>query len=89
MNKTEAPTNAHSVPLTQLRRGQQAVLADIALSDQQAESLRAMGLKPECELTLCRSGEPCIVSVVSGSGRCRIGLARKLADGVLVSPETR
>jgi hypothetical protein len=51
-----------------------------------------MGLRLSARIRLCRLGEPCIVEVLSGGescGRkggcaCRIGLARPLADKVLV-----
>lgn len=76
------------VPLTQLKRGQHATLASTSLPEADAASLRALGLKPACELTLCRSGQPCIVSVVSGGCRCRIGLSRELADRVMVSAQS-
>jgi hypothetical protein len=58
-----------------------------------------MGLHNEARVRLCRAGEPCIVAVSSSlaSGRggndcgcaseCRIGLARRLADRILVAPD--
>jgi len=53
-----------------------------------AAYLGAMGMCCNAKVRLCRAGEPCIVSIVSGSGAsCRIGLARPLADRIMVEPE--
>ncbi len=43
--------------------------------------LRAMGLRPDASVQMCRLGEPCIVSL---SGACRIGLAKDIASRVMV-----
>jgi Fe2+ transport system protein FeoA len=55
-----------------------------------AAMLRAMGLRPQATVRLCRLGEPCIIEVMSGepscSDSCRIGLARVLAERVMVKP---
>lgn len=75
-----------TVPLTQLRHGQTAKLTSTLLEKADAEALRALGLRPLCNLRVCRGGEPCIVSVVSGACSCRIGLSKALASKVLVSP---
>jgi hypothetical protein len=51
--------------------------------------LGAMGLCCNAKVRLCRTGEPCIVSIVSGNGAsCRIGLARPLAERILIEPDT-
>ncbi len=53
-----------------------------------AAYLGAMGLCCNAKVRLCRAGEPCIVAIVSGTGAsCRIGLARPLADRIIVEPE--
>jgi hypothetical protein len=50
--------------------------------------LGAMGLCCNAKVRLCRTGEPCIVSIVSGNGAsCRIGLARPLAERILIEPD--
>lgn len=75
------------IALSQLKPGQAAVVrsADVARSD--AEYLGAMGLCCNAKVRLCRAGEPCIVAIQSGSGAsCRIGLARPLADKIVVEP---
>jgi len=84
------------VALTSLRAGQTATVAQTAMDPRDAAMLRAMGLRPNATIRLRRLGEPCIVEVLSGGrdgcaetgGRCccRIGLARPLADRVLVGP---
>lgn len=54
-----------------------------------AALLRAMGLRRDARVRLCRRGEPCIVSILdpsAGEG-CRIGLARLLAGRVVVEPD--
>lgn len=51
-----------------------------------AAVLRAMGLRPSAHVRVCRTGEPCIVEIGSACGMsCRIGLARALAERVLIS----
>jgi hypothetical protein len=86
------PAPAGSVSLTTLKPGQTAMVRHTDLDAGDADLLRAMGLRLSARVRLCRLGEPCIVEVLSGSescGRkggcaCRIGLARPLADKVLV-----
>jgi hypothetical protein len=61
--------------------------------------LRAMGLRPNAAIRICRLGEPTIVEVLPsrpGEGnrcarpdcRCRIGLAWTLAQRVMVFPDS-
>jgi FeoA domain len=61
------------------------VIRSTTLDAQDSAMLAAMGLRCDSTVQLCREGEPCIVSVMSG-GRfsCRIGLARPLARAILV-----
>jgi Fe2+ transport system protein FeoA len=70
--------------LTQLRQGQTGVICDAALDAESAAMLRAMGLRPDCRIRLCRTGEPCIVAA-GRDGACRIGLTRRLAERVFVT----
>ena len=74
------------IRLTQLSRGQSARLDSSSLASSETEALRAMGLRPECELRVCKLGEPCIVSIGSKAGGCRIALARRLAEHLHVRP---
>jgi Fe2+ transport system protein FeoA len=83
-----------TVSLAQLRAGQTATIRQTSLDAGDAALLRAMGLRPEAVVRMCRIGEPCIVEVLSGSSQgcgersgacqCRIGLARPLAERVMV-----
>ncbi|MFG0314092.1 MAG: ferrous iron transport protein A [Phycisphaerales bacterium] len=80
---------AVSIPLTQLARGQRATVNTADLDDQDSKMIRAMGLRPDASVQMCRLGEPCIVSL-SGAcgGGCRIGLAKDIASRVLVTPHS-
>lgn len=83
---------AGSAPLTTLKPGQTARVTFTNLDADDAALLRAMGLRLSARIRLCRLGEPCIVEVLSGRESCnrpggcacRIGLARPLAERVLV-----
>lgn len=77
-----------SIPLTQLARGQRGRVAESDLDADDLSMLRAMGLKPNATVEVCRLGQPCIVALagICGGG-CRIGLAREIADRVMVLPE--
>lgn len=73
------------IPLTQLDRGRVGVIRQAALSPGDAALLSAMGLCCNARVRLCRLGQPCIVAVLSGRGaECRIGLARPLAERIVV-----
>lgn len=73
--------------LTALKPGQSGVVVDAAMDADDAAQLRAMGLRPNARVVLCRSGEPCIVRVLGACGcESRIGLARPLAERVMVNP---
>lgn len=85
-------TPSSAVPLTSLKPGQTAVIAEARLDTDDAALLRAMGLADRVRVKLCRVGEPCVVALgpVEGkhchcNGHCRIGLARGLADRILVT----
>ncbi len=88
-----------SVPLTQLRVGQAAVIRSIEMDARDASMLRAMGLRVNARVRVCRLGEPCIIELVGGSTAsaesteacprgtactCRLGLAKPLAQRVMV-----
>jgi Fe2+ transport system protein FeoA len=81
------------VCLTTLQAGQMATVFQTSLDPADAALLRAMGLRPSARIRVCRLGEPCIVEVMSGSDSCnraggcacRIGLARPLAERVMVT----
>lgn len=81
--------------LTELRPGQVGTLCQTCADPSDAMLLRAMGLRPNSLVRVCRVGEPTIVEVMPsrpGEGtrcdkpdcRCRIGLAWVLASRVRV-----
>lgn len=82
------------VSLSQLKRGQSGVVCSTSLAADDAAMLGAMGLRCNAKVRLCREGEPCIVAICSGASGgasgvgsgCRIGLARPLADRIMVEP---
>jgi Fe2+ transport system protein FeoA len=74
------------VRLTQLTRGQIARLDSSGFQDDSAAHLTAMGLRPSCQLRVCKAGQPCIVHVDGHAGGCRIALSRDLADSLYVLP---
>lgn len=82
-------TGGHGVALTTLKPGETARICETCLDPADAAMLRAMGLRPNAVVRLCRMGEPCIVEVMAGEASaagcaCRIGLAKLLAQRVLV-----
>lgn len=84
-----------AVALTSLRSGQTGVVCETCMEAGDATVLRAMGLRPNSLVRVCRVGEPTIIEVlpgVIGQGpqcarpdcRCRLGLAWVLAQRVMV-----
>lgn len=71
------------IPLSTLGPGKVVRLHAADLSPQDCALIRALGMTDHCVLRICKVGEPCIVEVQS----TRIGLARLVADGILVVPE--
>jgi len=70
------------VSLEQLTVGSLARFHATDLSPDACHQLRSLGLTTECQLRLCKKGEPCIVQVRS----TRIGLARDVARRIFVVP---
>lgn len=71
--------------LAGLQVGESAVIRGSTLEADGAALLRAMGLRPSARVTVRRRGEPYIVEVGAVAGAmCRIGLARPLAERVMV-----
>lgn len=70
------------VPLSSLRRGARGRLHSITLPCEDCSQLNAMGLSDQCELRVCRTGEPCIVQVQA----TRLGIAAAMARRIFVSP---
>ncbi len=73
-----------AVSLTQLGRGQCATFYRADLRCEDCDMLNAMGMTDRCQLKICKIGDPWIVQVKS----TRIGLARSLAQRILVLPPT-
>lgn len=74
------------IPLSQLKAGEVGRVLSSQLDPEDAAMLRAMGLRADVQVKLCRPGQPCIVSVVGLHGACcRIGMAAPLASRVVVS----
>lgn len=74
--------------MSRMSRGQSGRV-QLEGTTEEVKMLRAMGLRPNASVTMCRLGEPCIVSL-SGAcgGGCRIGLAKEIAGRVMVSVDT-
>jgi Fe2+ transport system protein FeoA len=74
-----------AVPLTQLVRGQRGRIDCTDAESDDCSVLRAMGLRPDASIQMCRLGEPCIISLTGAcGGGCRIGLAKGIASRVMV-----
>ncbi len=76
------------IPMSRMSRGQSGRV-QLEGASEEVKMLRAMGLRPNASVTMCRLGEPCIVSL-SGAcgGGCRIGLAKEIAGRVMVSVDS-
>ena len=79
--QTSAPV---PVPLSSVRVGSVVRFRGTQLEPESCDLLRALGLTRECQLTLCKAGEPCIVQVRA----TRIGLSKLVAGQIYVIPES-
>lgn len=88
--RTLIADKSNLISLADAAPGDVGVLCHSELDGQDSELLRAMGLRPQARVRVCRLGEPCIVEVFAGGGsaacRCRIGLSKPLARRVLMEP---
>ncbi|MBS0198441.1 MAG: ferrous iron transport protein A [Planctomycetes bacterium] len=78
-----------AVALWAMEEGAEGIVCETCLDAKDAAVLRAMGLRPRARVRVCRLGEPFIVEVmasVPGGCGCRIGLAKALAQRVMVGP---
>jgi Fe2+ transport system protein FeoA len=81
----DEPSATVRIPLTQLQRGQRAIVhcADIAdLPEGDRCLLHAMGMHHECQIRVCSPGTPCIVQIDS----TRLGISAEVARRILVTP---
>jgi Fe2+ transport system protein FeoA len=69
------------VPLSQLKTGDRARLHATGLKCDSCDLLNAMGLTDQCEIRVCKQGEPCIVQV----RETRLGISGRLAREILVT----
>ena len=72
-----------AIPLTQLRAGDRARLLATGLQCDSCDLLNAMGLTDQCEIRVCKVGEPCIVQVNS----TRLGISSRIAKQIMVVPK--
>ena len=91
---TPIPTSGPAaIALSKLPLGTEARVCEACVHPSDAAMLRAMGLRPNAVVRVCRVGSPCIVEVVTrtASGAepcaCRIGLAGPIAARVMVQPQ--
>lgn len=71
------------VQLDTLPHGSRARLHTADLACEDCDLLQALGLTDHCRLRVCKTGNPVIIQVRS----TRIGLARSVAERLLVTPE--
>ena len=74
---TPTPVSLHDMEL-----GTSARFHATDLDPEACHQLRSLGLTSECQLRLCKKGEPCIVQVRS----TRIGLSNEVARRIFVMP---
>lgn len=80
-----SPAPPVRVPLTQLRRGQRAIVdcSDLAdLPEGERCLLHAMGMHDDCQLRVCSPGAPCIVQIDD----TRLGISAEVARRIMVTP---
>jgi Fe2+ transport system protein FeoA len=75
------PPAPSSVPLSTLREGDRGRLHMSELPCEDCNLLNAMGLTDQCEVRVCRRGEPCIVQVHT----TRLGLSSALARRIYIT----
>jgi len=84
MTEPTPPREPVRLPLTQLRKGDRAMVAGSSLSPEDRAVLEAMGLDERCAFTVCRAsaGGPCIIQLDA----TRLGLSPELAKRILTRP---
>lgn len=88
---TPPPATTLARPLSTFKAGQYGLVVACRVEGADAPILRAMGLTEGAVLRVCRVGQPTIVALLCHRGcHCassRVGLARALADRVLLTEE--
>jgi len=77
-----SPRTHEWLPLTVIPGGTAARLRESDLGNSDRDLLTALGLTPDCRLTVCKTGSPCIVEVRG----VRVGLSQAIAERLLVEP---
>jgi len=72
-----------AVRLSDMHVGASARMHDVQLDAVTRQRLASLGLTENCELRLCKGGEPYIVQVRS----TRIGLSKAVAQQIFVLPQ--
>lgn len=74
--------DAVRVPLTQLKRGDRAIVDLEKLGAEDSRLLAAMGLEHQAEVRVCRAGTPCIVQIEA----TRLGISAEVAAQIIATP---
>ena len=84
------PTDSnHEECLCDLKAGSCARVTGCRLEEQEGSMLRALGLRPNANVQVTRTGEPCIVKITDDAGSsCSLGISRRVAQMVTVSMHT-
>lgn len=77
-----SPIEPRRIPLTQLKKGDRAVVDLQDLPPEDTRLLEAMGLNHQCEVRVCRAGTPCIVQIEA----TRLGISADVAARILATP---
>ncbi len=75
-----------SVPLNCMKRGDEGVICETCLDDSDDAFVKALGVRPNRCIRVCRASGSCVIEVGSGRGTwSRVALSRTLASGIRVT----
>lgn len=80
----EGDSELATIPLTELRAGDQGRLHAVHLVTEDRELLHALGLAGARRFRVCKAGDPWILQVQG----TRVGIADAVAEQILVIPES-
>ncbi|MFO0828790.1 MAG: hypothetical protein U0572_11670 [Phycisphaerales bacterium] len=87
---TESQRPPIRIPLSQLKRGDRAIVELETLHEDETRLLEAMGLGDRAAVRICRAGTPCIIETVGQDGHAacatRLGLSADVATKILTTP---